>query len=223
MMSSDTLGSAALAPERGGRIFGVVVGVVTDNNDTGGLGRVKVSFPWLSDTVESNWARVMAPMAGKDRGLFLLPAVGDEVLVMFENGRADLPYVMGALWNGADSFPTPDQKADAALRVLRSTSGHTITLDDTAGAEKITIVDKAKNSIMVDASKNAVTVTVQSGGAVTLSAPGGDVSISCNNFKVDASQSYTLQGGQGQVGATSGLSITCTAGVDVNQGALEVR
>src|SRR2546421_452058 len=41
-----------------GRIAGVVVGVVTNNQDPDGLGRVKVKFPWLSDTDESHWARM---------------------------------------------------------------------------------------------------------------------------------------------------------------------
>ena len=68
------------------RVSGVVVGVVTNNQDPEGMGRVKVKFPWLSDEDESNWARVAAPMAGKERGFYFLPEVEDEVLVAFEHG-----------------------------------------------------------------------------------------------------------------------------------------
>jgi len=57
------------------RIYGVVVGVVTNNQDPIGQGRVKVTFPWLSEEHESHWARVVAPMAGKDRGLYYLDSV----------------------------------------------------------------------------------------------------------------------------------------------------
>ena len=84
---------------------GVVIGLVTNNQDPDGQGRVKVKFPWLSDDQESNWARLAMPMAGKNRGLFLLPEVGDEVLVMFEQGDVNHPYVIGAVWNGADTPP----------------------------------------------------------------------------------------------------------------------
>jgi uncharacterized protein involved in type VI secretion and phage assembly len=62
---------------RGGRIQGVVVGIVTNNQDPDGLGRVKVKFPWLSDVDESTWARIAAPMAGDQRGVYFLPEVDD--------------------------------------------------------------------------------------------------------------------------------------------------
>ena len=43
------------------RVYGLVIGIVTDNDDPDELGRVKVKFPWLGDDVESCWARVAAP------------------------------------------------------------------------------------------------------------------------------------------------------------------
>ena len=73
------------------KIFGVVVGLVTNNQDDEGLDRVKVKFPWLSEDEESHWARVSCPMAGKERGILFLPEVDDEVLVAFEHGDIDWP------------------------------------------------------------------------------------------------------------------------------------
>ena len=90
---------------------GVVMGIVTNNNDPQGQFRVKVKFPWLSADEESHWARVAMPMAGKDRGLMLMPEVDDEVLVMFEQGDVNHPYVIGSIWNGSD---TPPLKTDEA-------------------------------------------------------------------------------------------------------------
>ncbi|MBE9594681.1 MAG: phage tail protein, partial [Proteobacteria bacterium] len=66
---------------RGKRIEGIVLGVVTKNQDPEKVGRVKIKFPWLADSDESYWARVATVMAGKDRGTFFLPEVDDEVLV----------------------------------------------------------------------------------------------------------------------------------------------
>jgi uncharacterized protein involved in type VI secretion and phage assembly len=85
-----------------GRITGVVIGIVTNNQDPDRLGRVKVRFPWLSGGTESHWARVATPMAGNGRGLYFLPEVDDEVLVLFERGDVRFPFVIGALWNGKD-------------------------------------------------------------------------------------------------------------------------
>ena len=89
------------------RFYGVVIGVVTNNHDPRSLGRIKVKFPWLSADNESNWARVASLMAGKGRGALFLPEVDDEVLVMFEHGYMEHPYVVGALWNGKDTPPKP--------------------------------------------------------------------------------------------------------------------
>ncbi len=61
---------------------------------------MKLTFPWLSDSYVSDWARTVQPGAGKDRGAMVLPEVGDEVLVLFEQGDIRRPYVLGGLYNG---------------------------------------------------------------------------------------------------------------------------
>jgi uncharacterized protein involved in type VI secretion and phage assembly len=80
----------------------LVLGVVTNNNDPEELGRVRVSYPALGEDSESAWARVACPSAGKERGLMMLPVVGEEVLVGFE-GNTTRPYVLGSLFNGKDT------------------------------------------------------------------------------------------------------------------------
>ena len=79
-----------------------MVGVVTNNNDPEQLGRVKVTFPSLSD-VESFWAPVGVPSAGKERGISMLPQPDEQVIVAFENGDPSYPYVIGSLFNGKDT------------------------------------------------------------------------------------------------------------------------
>ncbi|APR87704.1 VgrG protein [Minicystis rosea] len=231
MIGMDMLEDLLPERDRSGRIHGVVVGVVTNNQDPDGLGRVKLKFPWLSDTDESNWARMVSPMAGKERGLYFLPEVDDEVLVIFEHGQVDHPFVLGALWNGKDKPPAVNEGGKNDRRVMKSRSGHTITLDDTDGAEKITIADKTgKNTIVLDAKQNAVAiaadkdVTIQAGGNITLSSSGGDVAIKCKNLSIEAQQKFALKASQeGALEASAGLKITCMAGVNVNSGALEVK
>src|SRR5262249_15116041 len=78
----------------------VVVGVVTQNDDPDGLGRVRVKYPSLDKETEGWWARIASAGAGQERGLLMMPTVGDEVLVAFENGDVRRPYVLGGLWNG---------------------------------------------------------------------------------------------------------------------------
>ena len=220
---------------RGGRIYGIVVGVVSSVDDPNKQGRVQVQFPWLPNGVDgaavaSPWARVVAPMAGASKGLYLPLLVGDEVAMMFEHGDPNHPFILGALWNGKDAAPGPAPTNDAVLYVLKSKSGHTITLDDTNGKEKITIVDKGgDNQITFDAKANTVTIatgkdmTLSAKGNISLSAPDGDVTLTCNNFKVTAKQGYAIATDmKGQVTAQQELDLTCMAGVKINTDGLVV-
>ncbi|WP_405481523.1 VgrG-related protein [Streptomyces anulatus] len=94
-----TGGSPAAAS--GSRCAGLVSGTVTDTQDPDGSGRVKVRFPWLSDEYASDWART-AQSGGTGGGEAFIPEVGDEVLVGFEHGHLDRPYVLAGLYNGQD-------------------------------------------------------------------------------------------------------------------------
>jgi uncharacterized protein involved in type VI secretion and phage assembly len=174
-----------VSSEQPKRLFGVVVAVVTNNEDPDKLGRVKVKFPWLSDEDESHWARVLTPMAGKDRGVYFLPEVEDEVLVAFEHGLVHAPYVIGALWNGQDAPPATNDDGGNNIRVIKSRSGHVIRLDDTEGEEKIEIIDKSEaNSIVIDTKDNAISIKTE--GNITLESSQGDIIIKGQNVEVEA-------------------------------------
>jgi Rhs element Vgr protein len=156
------------------RHHGVVIGLVTNNKDDQ-HGRVKVRFPWLGQE-ESHWARIASPMAGNARGFHFLPEVGDEVLVAFEHGDINHPYVLGGLWNGREKPPRnasdvvgPTGKVNQ--RSITSRLGHTITLDDSDEHPSISIVDKTGNNhLRLDSSTNALHAKVQ--GDLTLEAQG---------------------------------------------------
>jgi uncharacterized protein involved in type VI secretion and phage assembly len=135
------------------RVYGVVTGIVASIADPEEQGRVKVKFPWLEGDQESPWARVISFMAGKNRGAVFRPEVNDEVLVLFEHGDMRFPYVIGALWNGKDDPPDKaGPNADNHVRIIKSRSGHTITLDDTPGSEKVKVTDKNGNSVELSSS-----------------------------------------------------------------------
>jgi uncharacterized protein involved in type VI secretion and phage assembly len=182
------------------RIYGVSVGLVIDNKDPQGLGRVRLKFPMLSDDEIGHWARIAVLMAGADRGTFFLPEVGEEVLVAFEQGDIARPYVLGALWNGVDKPPETNADGKNNLRLVKSRSGHLIRLDDTDGAEKIEIIDKSGgNSISIDTQNNAITIT--SAADITIDAPQGTLKLSAQaieiasaaNMDVEAQGNLTLQ------------------------------
>src|SRR5438128_4288048 len=124
-------------------IFGVEIAIVTNIKDPDKQGRVKICFPRLPGKPESDWARVAQPAAGDGRGFYWLPQVNDEVLVAFERGQANHPYVIGSVWNGKDK-PMKDAYTDDNTKVMVQTkSGHQVILEDKNGEETIVIADKS--------------------------------------------------------------------------------
>jgi phage baseplate assembly protein V len=196
------------SPGPDARFFGVAIGVVTNNKDPDGLGRVKTSLPWMADQVETDWARVVTPMAGSGRGLYFLPEVNDEVLVAFEHGNPDTPYVLGGLWNGKDKPPESNSDGKNDRRVIRSRSGNVIRLSDTDGDAKIEIVDSSgKNTIVISAKENKITITAD-----------GDVTVQSNNGKLK------LSGKGVEITSTAAVKIEASQGADLKaSGQLNIK
>lgn len=174
------------------KIYGVAAGIVTNNKDDLKEGRVKIKFPWLSDNNETDWVRIASVMAGKERGIFFLPEVKDEVLVAFEHGDINRPFVIGALWNGKDKPPEENSDGKNNIRIIKSRSGHIIKIDDTEGEEKIEIVDKTKkNMIIIDAKENKI--SLKSDKDIEISAPKGKISIDAKDIEIKSSASTKVE------------------------------
>jgi uncharacterized protein involved in type VI secretion and phage assembly len=197
------------------RVIGVVAGLVTNNQDPQGLGRVKVKFPWLSDGTESDWTKVVTFMAGQDRGAVFLPEVNDEVLVAFEHGDINFPYVLGGLWNSQAEPPEKNADGKNNVRKIRSRSGHevvfrddnsaqneqieihsngghSVLLSDAAGAEQILIKDKTGgNYVKLDSVANSITIE----SAVSLSIKSKMIEIEAEGtMTIKANGPLTVQG-----------------------------
>lgn len=160
------------------RMKGLVIGLVKDLEDPDGLGRIRVEFPWLSDDAVSNWARIVAPLAGPELGHFFQPEPGDEALVGFEMGDVNRPYILGYLWNGDNAPPTDDPN----VRMIQTVSGHKLIFDDTSGSETITIEDASGNNKIVMDSDG---ITIESAK---------DVTIKGQNVNIEASAQLTAKG-----------------------------
>jgi uncharacterized protein involved in type VI secretion and phage assembly len=181
---------------------GIVVGLVTDLNDPQKLGRVRVKFPHLDDE-QSFWARLAAPMAGKERGFFIRPEVDDEVLVAFVQGDIRFPYIIGALWNSKDKPPPDDGKAkENNWRFFRSRSGHLLKFNDTAGSESIELIDKdQKRKIIIDCAGAQIQIICDNGdvaikaqGKVTIEA-NSEINLKAGgNMTLEATGKMTIKG-----------------------------
>ncbi|HSD13893.1 MAG TPA: phage baseplate assembly protein V [Flavobacterium sp.] len=123
---------------------------VTDNNDPNGLGRVQVSFNWAGGSTKSDWLRLIQPHAGAGKGFYFIPEIGEEVLVGFEGGNAERPYVMGTNYNGSESSGYADGSNN--LKAIHTRSGTKIILNDEEGS--VFIEDPSGNTWKMDGKGN---------------------------------------------------------------------
>jgi uncharacterized protein involved in type VI secretion and phage assembly len=139
------------------RFRGVIPAVVESLDDSDGMGRICVRFPHLPGENRSFPASVAAPMAGKNRGFFFHPEVGDEVLVAFNEGDPQHPYIVGFLWNGNDLPPTTDHHR----RLFRSVNGHEVEIydPDVAAGDKGYIRLKDAHGNVVELANARLTIT----------------------------------------------------------------
>ena len=184
--------------EADGFIQGLAVGVVTDNEDSDGLGRVRVRLPWHQDSDTSFWARIAVPMAGDQRGTYFLPEIDDEVLVGAEFGDPTHLYVLGGLWNGRNGPPETNSDGNNDVRIIKSRSGHSLKFNDGQEPEvelklsdgKRLVLDR-EGVIVEDAQGNKITIETTSGGITIESA--AQLKIKSQMVSIEAGASLELK------------------------------
>ncbi len=201
-------GLATGGPKRRQLMTGLVPAIVSDVKDPEKLGRARLTFPWLAKDYTSGWARTVQIGGGKDRGTLILPEVGDEVLVGFEQGDFDAPYVLGGIHNGTDKPPkTPVDPVDGSSgqvngRFFVSRTGHRLDFTESAnGANGVELSTGDKKHLLTLNQKDTK-VTLHSDGSITIEAK--------NGIKVDAGTGALEMKGQ-KVTITSDSDVTVTA------------
>lgn len=130
------------------RIHGVLTARVTGRMPDG---LYELQYLGMGQNAPSAPARMMMPMTGNKRGTYFMPEIGDEVVVAFDSSDTNMPIILGAVWN--NSSQPPDQarpSADNNIRTIVSRSGHEISLDDTAAAQKVVIKTQGGHQVALD-------------------------------------------------------------------------
>lgn len=156
---------------------------VISNSDPSGLGRVQVAFAWQKDA-EANtpWIRMINPHSGGGKGFYFIPEVGEEVLVAFEGGNAEKPFVLGSMYNGSAS--SGYAASDNTVKAIHTRSGHIIKFTED---ESIIITDKSGNEILFD--------TV--GSNITISAP-QTINLNATDINITATNNINVSAGANQ-------------------------
>jgi uncharacterized protein involved in type VI secretion and phage assembly len=193
-------GPRETAHESGGYVKGVAVGVVTQNKDDDSLCRVKIRYPWHEKPRESYWARLASPMGGDDRGLVMIPEVGDEVLVAFEREDVRFPYVLGVLRNGKEKSPYVNDDGKNDIRVVKSRKKHYLRFDDGAKGVVELAHEKGRKIVFDDSGfavqdeKGNVVKVDSNSGAMTIEAT-GKLNIKAATITIESTGTMELKAG----------------------------
>lgn len=202
----------------GGVGGGLMVGLVTDVDDPERMGRVKLRFPSLSDTYESDWVRVVSPGAARAAGLVFLPDVNDEVLVGFEHGDVRRPYVLGALWNGLDKPSLGDDLFDNGhnrRQGIVSRRNQRLVFFDGDGQEGVSLIT-GDDKLRIALKQTGSQIHVYADGRIVIEAT-QDVEIRGQaSISIEAQRQLTLKG-------SAGVTIESSGTVDVDGALIQLN
>lgn len=197
---------------------------VKENNDDKGQGRVKVAFDWQKNGKTTNWIRVQTPNAGvsgavpKNRGWVFVPEVGDQVMVSYEHGNPDRPYVTGSVFHsGSGKGGDKDNKVKSII----TRSGNAIVFDDETGS--IVITDQTgKQLIMLDGTdaitvmaKKSITLTNEAESVIVMDDK--SIGLQADTIALEGRKSVTLLSGNECMVFSSEKSIISSSGTNIKQ------
>jgi phage baseplate assembly protein gpV len=185
------------------RVNGVAVATVFNNIDVTSEARVQLILPWLPGFLP--WARLASPMAGMLRGMFFVPQIGDEVLVVFNQGDVREPFVIGSLWNTIDRPPALLPTDAVNKRKIRTPLGHELSFDE--ALQSVTLTSNTFSSVTLDPLK------------AELSTPLAQVTVGkAGDVTIRASTRITLDAPIVEIGAQSTLTVRSNGTASVQAG-----
>ncbi len=191
------------------------VGKVIHVDDPDEMGRVKVALKWQEDET-TPWIRVASPYTGSDKGFYMIPEVGDQVLVAFEDSNPSKPYVLTGMYHGKASpeFYSPNND----FKGFKSREKNTWLFND---AEK-SILLSAPQRLDLHAGKE---INLRTDGAapssINLDVGDGTVTIKAKKIVIEATDEISLDG-KNTIEINSGDKLKIKAGTDLKQEAVNI-
>jgi len=201
-------------------VCGLQIGVVTTlENDPAGEDRIKVRMPLISSSEDGIWARLVTLDAGKQRGTYFRPEIGDEVVVGFLNDDPRHPVVLGMCHSSAK--PAPEAaKDDNHLKGYVSREKLRLNFDDqkkiigleTPGGNKLTLSEDAKGISLED----------QNGNRITLDDSGITIE-SVKDLSIKASKDLKLQGTNTELKATAAFKASGSSSAEISSPSTSIK
>lgn len=193
--------------------------VVIDNIDPNNLGRVRVQFLWQKeqdDSLITPWIRIAQPHGGDNKGFYFIPEIDEEVMVGFENGNAEKPYVIGTLYHGqqhpGNNWPNDGNN----IKAIRTRNGHTIEIHDVGEGGFIKIYDNEKENYILTFSTDEKLIKLESTGNIELYAENDIIMEAKNNINMKAGVDMNRDAGE-NITETAGKNLTVDIGENINE------
>ena len=174
---------------------------VKDNEDPNNLGRIRVQFDWqaqLDDDMMTPWLRIAQPYAGGGKGFSFIPEIGEEVMIDFEGGNAERPYVKGTLYNGVDDVDgawVANSNSHNQIKAIRTRNGHTIEIHDEGNDGYIRIYDNMKENYILTFSTDRKLIMLESTGNIELYAKNDIIMHAGHDIKASADNDIFISAG----------------------------
>ncbi|WP_255493789.1 type VI secretion system Vgr family protein [Myroides sp. WP-1] len=174
------------------------IGIVVNNEDPKGKGRVQVQFSWQDSSQQTDFIRVMSGDAGSsdqvktNRGMVFIPEKGDQVMVSFVSNHPDCPFVMGSFFHGGNAA---GGGVNNQIKSIQTRSGHTLKFTE---EESIEIYDVSGNYILLDTTEKSINLTAPE-----------SILLTARNIQLRASENVTIQASENiDLGAQRNLTVT---------------
>lgn len=189
-------------------VSGLQIGVVVSNEDPDGEHRVRVKMPLVNPDQDGTWARVAAIDAGKERGFFFRPEIGDEVILGFLNDDPRQAVILGMLHSSANAAPL-EGSDDNHQKVYQSRSKMKLFFDDEK--KVIQLETPAGNKFSLSEEDKAIKLEDQNGNKITMNADGIKIE-SSKAIAIKAATELTLESGT-SLNAKGGASMKLESSV----------
>ena len=225
-------------------VFSLTLATVKNIKDEKNLNRVKcLPIDAKSDNEMTDWCYVMAPMGGKDSGLFLFPQVGDLVVLGYLRNDVNSPIVLGSYWNSETTAPRKVQDGKAEDYCLKSPKKVELSLHDEDKKQNLSVKMPSGTLVEVDDEKQTVTtkdkdgktslkmdlkngeVELKASSKITLSAGNATITLEKNGkITIKGGDAVAIEGrslelkAQGQV-SIQGMDVAVKANKDLNMSA----
>ena len=200
-------------------VQGLQVGIVTQlKDDPDGEDRIQLRIPVIHNADEGIWCRVSSLDAGKNRGMFFRPEIGDEVIVGFVNNDPRHAIVLGMFNSSAKPAPLKAKDENHEKGYVSRGDLKLLFHDE---EKSIKISTPVGNKLILTESDKKIHIEDQHGNKIILSQDGIAIE-SIKDLTLKAAENIKTEGNNITVKGSARTKVEGAAGAELSSGATTI-